>query len=189
MTNIDHSAHTATHDPLDDAGRLLLGLVRQAGSAARDNTEKAFDATRKLTAQIEAAEGRIKALERDVKRYRETAHRAKLRETLHGETELLARTDEMNALHRKLADVSALLTAAETEKHSVRGALLQKELEAAKLARLFLQFVECVGLLVRKIDTDKVAPDRPQDNALAYDWSRWDKSSVTEQRPSAHWTR
>jgi hypothetical protein len=190
MTDSDQSTHSPAFDPLDDAGRLLLGLVHQAGSAARDTTEKAFAAARKLTIQIGVAEGRIKALEEDVRRYREAALRAKLQDALLGETELQLREriEQIDALHRKFADVSARLTATETEKHNIKSALQQKELEAAKLASLFLQFVECVRVLVGKIDADKITSGgRLQDKNAATDWSRWHPSAGAEEQPTTPW--
>lgn len=191
MTDSNHSEHSASVDTLDHAGRFILDLVHRAGSAARDNTEKAFDTTRRLTAQIDAAGSRIKALEEDVKRYREMAHRAKLQATLLGEAELQLqdRTQEMNALRQKLADVTALLTASETEKNNARSALHQKQAETEKLASLFVKFVECVQILVRKIDTAKTAPDRqPHEKKSGYDWPRPDISTSSAQKPFTDWT-
>jgi hypothetical protein len=63
-------------DPLDAAGQTILGLVHRAASVAETNHQRAVDLAHKLSAQLKAAENRIKALEADVRSQAERADRA-----------------------------------------------------------------------------------------------------------------
>jgi hypothetical protein len=47
-------------DPLEAAGQTILGLVHCAASTAEKNYQQALDFTQKLSAQLKAAEDRIK---------------------------------------------------------------------------------------------------------------------------------
>ena len=49
-------------DQLDRAGQAILGLLHQAASTAEANNQKAIEMAHKLSAQLRAAEGRIRQL-------------------------------------------------------------------------------------------------------------------------------
>lgn len=63
-------------DPLEAAGQTILGLVQRAANTAEKNYQQALDFTEKLSAQLKAAENRIKALEADVRFQADRADRA-----------------------------------------------------------------------------------------------------------------
>jgi hypothetical protein len=63
-------------DPVDKAGHAILGLVHQAASAAEANNQHAIEITHKLSAQLRAAEDRIKELETKVRYHEQRTDRA-----------------------------------------------------------------------------------------------------------------
>jgi hypothetical protein len=63
-------------DPLNQTGRAVLELVRQAASVAQHNTQHAVNAAHKLSMQLRAAEDRIRELEAAVGTYKQRAEDA-----------------------------------------------------------------------------------------------------------------
>ena len=63
-------------DPLEAAGQTIVGLIHRAASVVEKNYQQALDFTEKLSAQLKAAENRIKALEADVRLQVDRADRA-----------------------------------------------------------------------------------------------------------------
>ena len=63
-------------DQLDRAGQTILGLLHQAADAAEKNSQHALKVARDLSLQLQAAEGRIRDLEADVRYHQERADRA-----------------------------------------------------------------------------------------------------------------
>ena len=63
-------------DPLDNAGRSILDLLHKAAGMAEENSQHALDVAQKLSAQLRAAENRIRDLEADVRFHQERADRA-----------------------------------------------------------------------------------------------------------------
>jgi hypothetical protein len=63
-------------DPLDSAGRSILGLLQRAATVAEETSQHALGVAHKLSVQLRAAEDRIRDLEADVRHYRERADRA-----------------------------------------------------------------------------------------------------------------
>ena len=63
-------------DPLDAAGKAILGLLHRAASAAEANYQQALETTDKLSAELRAAENRIRELDAHVRHYQERADRA-----------------------------------------------------------------------------------------------------------------
>jgi hypothetical protein len=63
-------------DQLDSAGQAILGLLHQAASTAEANNQKAIEMAHKLSAQLRAAEDRIRQLEASVRRHEDRADRA-----------------------------------------------------------------------------------------------------------------
>jgi hypothetical protein len=63
-------------DPLDAAGKAILGLLHRAASAAEANYQQALETTDKLSAELRAAEGRIRELEAKVRHHQDRADRA-----------------------------------------------------------------------------------------------------------------
>ena len=63
-------------DPLDRAAHAILGLVHRAAADAEANYQQAVDKTHQLSAQLRAAEHRIRDLEAHVRLYQERADRA-----------------------------------------------------------------------------------------------------------------
>ena len=61
---------------LDRAGQAILGLLHQAASTAEANNQKAIEMAHKLSAQLRAAEDRIRQLEATVRHQEERADRA-----------------------------------------------------------------------------------------------------------------
>jgi len=53
-------------DPLDAAGQTILDVLRQAAAAAEANNQQAREVAHKLSAQVLAAEDRIRELEASV---------------------------------------------------------------------------------------------------------------------------
>src|SRR6266487_2200402 len=63
-------------DQLERAGQAILGLLHRAADAAEKNSQHALNVARDLSLQLQAAEGRIRDLEADVKYHQERADRA-----------------------------------------------------------------------------------------------------------------
>jgi ABC-type transporter Mla subunit MlaD len=63
-------------DPLDAAGKAILGLLHRAASGAEANYQQALETTDKLSAELRAAEGRIRELEAKVRHHQDRADRA-----------------------------------------------------------------------------------------------------------------
>jgi hypothetical protein len=63
-------------DPLDAAGKAILGLLHRAASAAEANYQQALETIDKLSAELRAAEGRIRELEAKVRHHQDRADRA-----------------------------------------------------------------------------------------------------------------
>lgn len=63
-------------DQLELAGQAILGLLHRAADAAEKNSHHALNVARDLSLQLQAAEGRIRDLEADVKYHQERADRA-----------------------------------------------------------------------------------------------------------------
>ena len=62
-------------DPLDRAGNAL-GLLHRAASNAEANNKQAVEMAHQLSAQLRAAEGRIRQLEANARHHQERADRA-----------------------------------------------------------------------------------------------------------------
>jgi hypothetical protein len=62
-------------DQLDKAGQTILGLLNRAASAAEANYQQAIEVTDKLSAQLRAAEDRIRELEAKVRYHQDKADR------------------------------------------------------------------------------------------------------------------
>ena len=67
---------TPDADPLDNAGKTVLGLLHRAAEVAEANSQRALDLAHKLSVQLRAAEDHIKELETDIQYYRDRAERA-----------------------------------------------------------------------------------------------------------------
>ena len=63
-------------DPIDQSGHAILGLLHQAADISQDNCDRAMDMANKLSAQLRAAEDRMRQLEREAVYYRERTARA-----------------------------------------------------------------------------------------------------------------
>ena len=63
-------------DQLDKAGQAILGLLKRAATAAETNYQQAIEMTQKLSAQLRAAEDRIRELEAKVRYHHDRADRA-----------------------------------------------------------------------------------------------------------------
>jgi hypothetical protein len=63
-------------DQLDRAGNAILGLLNRAASAAEANYQQAVEMANKLSAQVRAAEGRMRELEAKVRHHQDRADRA-----------------------------------------------------------------------------------------------------------------
>jgi hypothetical protein len=66
----------ASGDQLDRAGNAILGLLNRAASAAEANYQQAVEMANKLSAQVRAAEGRMRELEAKVRHHQDRADRA-----------------------------------------------------------------------------------------------------------------
>jgi hypothetical protein len=60
-------------DPLDKAGQAILGMVHQASNSVEANNQHALEVAHKLSAQLRAAEDRIRELETHMRHYQERA--------------------------------------------------------------------------------------------------------------------
>ena len=63
-------------DPLDRAAQAILGSLHRAAAAAEANHRQAVEMTRQLTAQLRAAEDRIRELEAHARHQQDRAERA-----------------------------------------------------------------------------------------------------------------
>jgi hypothetical protein len=63
-------------DPLDRAGKAILGLLHRAASDAEANNKQAVEMAHQLSAQLRAAEDRIRELEANVRHHQERADRS-----------------------------------------------------------------------------------------------------------------
>jgi hypothetical protein len=63
-------------DPLDNAGRSIMGLLQQAATTAKENYGHAVRVAQDLSLQLRAAEDRIDALEAELHHVQERAERA-----------------------------------------------------------------------------------------------------------------
>jgi hypothetical protein len=63
-------------DPLDAAGRTILGLLHRAAGMAEENSQHALGVAHKLSVQLREAEEQIKVLEADARHYLDRADRA-----------------------------------------------------------------------------------------------------------------
>ena len=70
------NARSDPSDPLEKAGLLILDMVGQAASIAEANYQQAVEVSRKLSAQLRAAEDRIRELEAKVRHHQDRADRA-----------------------------------------------------------------------------------------------------------------
>ena len=60
-------------DPLDVAGKAILGLLHRAASAAEATYQQALETTDKLSAELRAAEARIREFEAKVRHHQDRA--------------------------------------------------------------------------------------------------------------------
>ena len=63
-------------DPLDAAGQTILDVIHQAAVAAEANNQQAREVAHKLSAQLRAAEDRIRELEASVSHHQDRADRS-----------------------------------------------------------------------------------------------------------------
>ncbi len=70
------SAKPEGGDPHDRAAQAILGLVHRAAADAEAKNQQALAMTHQLSAQLRAAEGRIRDLEAHVRHYQQRADRA-----------------------------------------------------------------------------------------------------------------
>jgi ABC-type transporter Mla subunit MlaD len=70
------NARPNTNDSLEQAGDLILDMVRQAADNAQASYQEAAETTRKLSAQLRAAEDRIRELEAKGRHHEDRADRA-----------------------------------------------------------------------------------------------------------------
>jgi len=63
-------------DPLDRAAQAILGMVHRAAADAEANCQQALETTRQRSAQLRAAEDRIRDLEAHVRHNQDRAGRA-----------------------------------------------------------------------------------------------------------------
>ena len=70
------SAKPEAGDPLDRAAHAILGLVHRAAADTEANYQQAVDKTHQLSAQLRAAEDRIRELEAHARHQQERAERA-----------------------------------------------------------------------------------------------------------------
>jgi hypothetical protein len=64
------------HDPIDQAGQNVMGMLQQAATVAKENCRHALDVAHKLSMQLRTAEDRVRTLEAEVGCYQERAARA-----------------------------------------------------------------------------------------------------------------
>lgn len=69
-------ARSDPNDPLEKAGHLILDMVRQAAGNAQASYQHAVETSRKLAAQLQGAEDRMKELESKIRYQQDRADRA-----------------------------------------------------------------------------------------------------------------
>jgi hypothetical protein len=69
-------AHRRTQDPLDALAENTLGLINQAAAQASENIKTAFASAQRLSANLDAAQARIRELESVRAHYRSLALRS-----------------------------------------------------------------------------------------------------------------
>ena len=69
-------AHRRTQDPLDAVAENTLGLINQAAAQASENIKTAFASAQRLSANLDAAQARIRELESVRQYYQERSERA-----------------------------------------------------------------------------------------------------------------
>ena len=69
-------AHRRTQDPLDALAENTLGLINQAAAQASENIKTAFASAQRLSANLDAAQARIRELESVRQYYQERSERA-----------------------------------------------------------------------------------------------------------------
>jgi hypothetical protein len=69
-------AHRRTQDPLDALAENTLGLINQAAAQASENIKTAFASAQRLSANLDAAQARIRELESVRQCYQERTERA-----------------------------------------------------------------------------------------------------------------
>ncbi len=70
------AARSETGDQLDQAGQSVLGLLHRAAAAAEARYQQAIEMTQQLSAQLRAAEDRIRDLDSKARYHEERADRA-----------------------------------------------------------------------------------------------------------------
>ncbi len=70
------NAKSEAGDPLERAGQAILGLIHRAASAADANNQQALETAHQLSAQLRAAEDRIRELEAKLRHHQDRAVRA-----------------------------------------------------------------------------------------------------------------
>jgi hypothetical protein len=70
------NGRSETGDTLDRAGQAILGLLNGAASAAEASHQQAVEMANKLSAQVRAAEGRMRELEAQLRHHQDRADRA-----------------------------------------------------------------------------------------------------------------
>jgi hypothetical protein len=70
------NSKSEANDQLDRAGQAILGALHRAAGAAEANYQQALEMTQKLSAQLRAAEDRIRHLEATVRHHEDRADRA-----------------------------------------------------------------------------------------------------------------
>ena len=63
-------------DPLDTAGKSILGLLREAAGVIEQSNQQALEFANRLSGQLRNAESRIQQLEAAVRYYQDRAERA-----------------------------------------------------------------------------------------------------------------
>jgi folate-binding Fe-S cluster repair protein YgfZ len=63
-------------DPLEESGKAIIGLLKEAADTARATCEQALSKSQKLADQLRAAETRMKEMESEVRLHQERADRA-----------------------------------------------------------------------------------------------------------------
>ena len=70
------NARSDANDPLERAGHVILDMVRQAADNAQASHQQAVESNHKLSAQLRAAEDRIRELEAKAHHHEDRADRA-----------------------------------------------------------------------------------------------------------------
>ncbi len=70
------NSKSEANDPLDRAGQAILGALHRAAGAAEANYQQAQEMTHKLSAQLRAAEDRMRQLEATIRHHEDRGDRA-----------------------------------------------------------------------------------------------------------------